>query len=362
MTAGVADDLTPDIASWPPLDNDDRVPGQQLLDWAADSSGAGPRLCLVRGAGGSGKSRLLAWFLAGSAGHPRTTVHATVPAEGLTAQTFAWELGRQLGYGPMSPARLLDRIGRDERPLLLLVPDLHRAGAGLAQLPAATPADLVADLLEPLLLLAHVRAAVEVGASGSLPTEDAVTTDLGGPVAVPDEGEEFGEIAQQGRGRTHGLIGDRQDPRLRAALETRGTGYVLAVACSTQARVNQGRTAVRADTIAERLPATTWQRHSAGSGAKGRDATTGPGSTTAPTNTATCSSAATAPLVNWPSACAGHPPRSPWPRWFASPASAGASRNASRPPGPGRTRPLPGPQLDLMAPAHHARHCSPWPS
>ncbi|MFE1409007.1 IS701 family transposase [Streptomyces sp. NPDC058770] len=60
-----------------------------------------------------------------------------------------------------------------------------------------------------------------------------------------------------------------QDPRLRAALEARGIGYVMAVACSMRVRINHGRTAVRADTVAGRLPATAWQRHSAGNGAKG---------------------------------------------------------------------------------------------
>ncbi|WP_220137453.1 hypothetical protein [Streptomyces himalayensis] len=169
----------PDIASWPPLDDDKRPFGQQLLDWAADDSGARPRLCLVQGAEGSGKSHLLAWFLAGSPGHPHTTVHATVPAEGLTVDTFAWELGRQLGYGPLSPARLLAWMRRDERPLLLLVPDLHRAGAGPADLPQADPAALVAELLEPLLSLPHLRAAVEVGASGLLPAEGVETIELG---------------------------------------------------------------------------------------------------------------------------------------------------------------------------------------
>lgn len=43
----------------------------------------------------------------------------------------------------------------------------------------------------------------------------------------------------------------------------------MAVACSTRVRINQGRTAIRADVLAHRLPATAWQRHSAGSGAKG---------------------------------------------------------------------------------------------
>jgi SRSO17 transposase len=60
-----------------------------------------------------------------------------------------------------------------------------------------------------------------------------------------------------------------QDPQLRAALEARGTGYVLAVACSMRVKINNGRTPVRADTVASRLPATAWHRQSAGNGAKG---------------------------------------------------------------------------------------------
>ncbi len=62
-----------------------------------------------------------------------------------------------------------------------------------------------------------------------------------------------------------------QDPHLRNALGARGIGYVLAVACSTRVRINQGRTSIRADVLTGvgRLPATAWQRHSAGTGAKG---------------------------------------------------------------------------------------------
>jgi SRSO17 transposase len=60
-----------------------------------------------------------------------------------------------------------------------------------------------------------------------------------------------------------------QDPGLRAGLEARGVGYVLAVSCTTRVRINQGRTAVRADEVAGRLPASAWHRQSAGSGAKG---------------------------------------------------------------------------------------------
>ncbi|WP_445283822.1 IS701 family transposase [Streptomyces sp. DSM 118148] len=60
-----------------------------------------------------------------------------------------------------------------------------------------------------------------------------------------------------------------QDPQFRAALEARGTGYVLAVACSVRVRINSGRTPVRADTVAGRLPEAAWHRQSAGAGAKG---------------------------------------------------------------------------------------------
>jgi len=60
-----------------------------------------------------------------------------------------------------------------------------------------------------------------------------------------------------------------QDPHLRAALEARGIGYVLAVACSTRVRINHGRTPMRADILADRLPRDAWHRQSAGAGAKG---------------------------------------------------------------------------------------------
>ncbi|MGW3269604.1 IS701 family transposase [Streptomyces sp. NPDC001056] len=60
-----------------------------------------------------------------------------------------------------------------------------------------------------------------------------------------------------------------QDPGLRALLESRHIGYVLAVACSTRVRINQGRTIIRADAVVARLPASAWHRQSAGAGAKG---------------------------------------------------------------------------------------------
>jgi SRSO17 transposase len=57
------------------------------------------------------------------------------------------------------------------------------------------------------------------------------------------------------------------DPGLRGDLETRGTGYVLAVACRHQ--FTTGLRSVRADQLTRRLPRSAWQRYSAGTGAKG---------------------------------------------------------------------------------------------
>ncbi|MFE7792677.1 IS701 family transposase [Streptomyces sp. NPDC057460] len=56
-----------------------------------------------------------------------------------------------------------------------------------------------------------------------------------------------------------------QDPRLRTTRHR----LCPAVACSTRVRINHGRTAVRADTVAGQLPVTAWHRQSAGTGAKG---------------------------------------------------------------------------------------------
>jgi SRSO17 transposase len=59
------------------------------------------------------------------------------------------------------------------------------------------------------------------------------------------------------------------DPDLRAGLEALGLGYVLAIGRQRRVRVNHGRTPIRVDDLATRLPAGSWQRLSAGIGAKG---------------------------------------------------------------------------------------------
>jgi SRSO17 transposase len=57
------------------------------------------------------------------------------------------------------------------------------------------------------------------------------------------------------------------DPGLRAELETRGIGYVLAVACDH--RVRAAGDTYRADALCRRVPVRAWQCISAGKGAKG---------------------------------------------------------------------------------------------
>ena len=56
-------------------------------------------------------------------------------------------------------------------------------------------------------------------------------------------------------------------PGLRAAMEHRQTGYVLAIAASTRLATPSGRREARQITAA--LPKTVWQRYSAGHGSKG---------------------------------------------------------------------------------------------
>ncbi|WP_078969224.1 IS701 family transposase [Streptomyces cyaneogriseus] len=56
-------------------------------------------------------------------------------------------------------------------------------------------------------------------------------------------------------------------PKLRAALEQRQLGHVLAVACSAEVTTGAGK--FRADALAARVPKRAWQKLSAGAGAKG---------------------------------------------------------------------------------------------
>jgi SRSO17 transposase len=130
---------------------------------------------------------------------------------------------------------------------------------------------------------------------------------------------------------------DGANPGLRAELEARQIGYVLAVACDH--RVPFGGATQRADALLRHVPARAWQQVSCGKGTKGhrhydwaflrldqarllltaRRASTGSWS------------AATTKPVSWPSTAATPLARCRWPSWSGSRAGAGPSRSASRP-------------------------------
>lgn len=69
-------------------------------------------------------------------------------------------------------------------------------------------------------------------------------------------------------GRVRGDEVHGGNPRLRAALEERGIGYVLAVACSAEMATGAGT--FRADVRVKKVTKRAWQKVSAGRGAKGQ--------------------------------------------------------------------------------------------
>jgi SRSO17 transposase len=127
------------------------------------------------------------------------------------------------------------------------------------------------------------------------------------------------------------------NPGLRAALEARGAGYVLAVACDHL--VGFGGATHRADALLTRVPARAWQQISCGKGARATACTTGRScawTTTAlpppgrQANTGSWSAATSAP-ASWPSTAATPLARYRSPSWSESPERAGRWKSASRP-------------------------------
>jgi hypothetical protein len=124
-----------------------------LLSWLGDPRA--PRLAVVTGAEGSGKSRLLAWLIGhctrpGTVGERR--VHGFVPLPGQTATTAAWMLGQQLSVAARSPGDLLAALAADRRRTVIALPGLHSA---------EQPGSLV-ELVLGLASSEHVRVLVEV--------------------------------------------------------------------------------------------------------------------------------------------------------------------------------------------------------
>ncbi|MFD9482332.1 hypothetical protein [Streptomyces nojiriensis] len=72
-----------------------------------------------------------------------------------------------------------------------------------------------------------------------------------------------------------GLLAGKKDSGPRARLEVREVGDEPAVSRATRVRISQGSTTTRTDEAADPLPASAWQRQSAGPGAKGPRAVVG---------------------------------------------------------------------------------------
>ncbi|MEU0602470.1 hypothetical protein ABZ484_30210 [Streptomyces sp. NPDC006393] len=124
-----------------------------VLAWLADADA--PRMCVVTGSTGCGKSSLLAWLIAHGTREgtrPDRRVHAFVPLAGRTALTAAWTLAQQLSVAARTPGELVTALAADRRRTVIVLPELHAA---------ADPAS-IAELALLLADLAHVRLIAEV--------------------------------------------------------------------------------------------------------------------------------------------------------------------------------------------------------
>ncbi|MFF8808706.1 hypothetical protein [Streptomyces omiyaensis] len=141
-----------------------------LLGWLTDPDA--PRLCLVTGGPGSGKTALLGWLAAHGTrarrGRPRTE-RVPVPLAGQSALGVAWTLADRLGVVAGTPADLVHALATSEarrsgRTVLLLT-DLH----------AAAEPEAVTELLSGLAEVGRIRLVVETR-TGTRPPRAARTT------------------------------------------------------------------------------------------------------------------------------------------------------------------------------------------
>jgi hypothetical protein len=165
------------------------------------------------------------------------------------------------------------------------------------------------------------------------------------------------------------VIGDEvysADPGLRAELQIRGVGSVLAVACDH--RVVTAGDAYRADACSRGF------RRGPGSWCRPGAAPTATATTTGRSSAWTvilrlaarlvsgdCCCAATAPPVSWPSTPAGRLARSPWPPWSGRRTPLGDQGARPDRQGPGRPGSASGSSLALLVPLDHPGHGRPRP-
>lgn len=119
-----------------------------LLGWLADPHA--PRLCLVSGSEGCGKSALLAWLVrhGSQSGTPvERAIHAVVPFAGESLWGTVWSIADQIGVVARAPGELVAALIRDPRRTVIVLTDVHDAD--------------VAGLVLELTALSHVRVIVE---------------------------------------------------------------------------------------------------------------------------------------------------------------------------------------------------------
>lgn len=151
-----SDDAGP--APLPPI-GAGRAPAAAVLrTWLTDP--LRPRLCLVTGSPGSGKSLLVAWVAADDlrTGH---AVHGMVAARGMTLESFTWALAIELSVPAGTPEELLAVLAADGRPATLIIGELDECGPGRD---GGDAERIVKELLNPLLELQTVRLLVEARA------------------------------------------------------------------------------------------------------------------------------------------------------------------------------------------------------
>ncbi|MFF9479260.1 ATP-binding protein [Streptomyces sp. NPDC014733] len=148
-----------------------------LAAWRSEHPDA-PRVVILTGSPGTGRSRLLTGFLMLCDPEYRTGLEldaldpATVPPDlpapavpsvaGLTATQTLWLLADHYGLSATRTAGIFPELGRlpsSGRPVTIVVPDVDRAGPVRA---AGEPARLVREVLKPLAAVESVRLLADV--------------------------------------------------------------------------------------------------------------------------------------------------------------------------------------------------------
>ncbi|MFH8350000.1 ATP-binding protein [Streptomyces sp. NPDC018045] len=177
-----------------------------LAAWRMQWPGA-PRVVVVTGSPGSGRSHLVAGFLMLCDPEHRkrlplddldpTTVPPDLPApvvptpEGRTAHQVLWTIADHFGLDTARTAGLVAELAAAAAPVTVVVPDVDRAGPVRA---ADEPARLVRDVLRPLAetgtvqLLADVPRALAAEVIAALPSGQGQIIDLDEPRWADPEG------------------------------------------------------------------------------------------------------------------------------------------------------------------------------